>query len=123
MAQVAVTIAGRVYRMACDPGEEAHLEGLAADFDRRITEMRGSFGEIGDQRLVVMAAITIADELSEAKQKAIELEAEIEKLKTGRATIEASRTAWSEEVAAVIDAAAGRIERLAQEMNPATGKG
>src|SRR5258708_6405296 len=117
MAQVAVTIAGRLYRMACGPGEEAHLEGLAAELDQRIAEMRVSFGEIGDQRLIVMSAITLADELAEAKRKAAALQAEIETLKTGRANTEATRSAWSDEVAKALDEAAARIEHVAQAMN------
>src|SRR4051794_35987032 len=69
MPQVNVTIAGRAYRMACGEGEEAHLEGLAALYDGKIQEMRGAFGEIGDMRLQVMAALTVADELNETKRK------------------------------------------------------
>ena len=68
MPQVTVTIAGHTYRIACAEGEEAHLEGLAAAYDARVEEMRGTFGEIGDLRLHVMAAIAQADELHEAKQ-------------------------------------------------------
>ena len=68
MAQVTVTIAGRTYRMACGDGEEEHLAGLAAVFDAKIEEMRAAFGEIGDMRLHVMAALTFADDLSEAAQ-------------------------------------------------------
>jgi cell division protein ZapA len=69
MPQVQVTISGRSYRMACGEGEERHLEGLAADYDAKITELRGSFGEIGDMRLHVMAALTLADELAETKRR------------------------------------------------------
>ncbi|HEX8666640.1 MAG TPA: cell division protein ZapA, partial [Beijerinckiaceae bacterium] len=64
MPQIQVTIAGRSYRMACGEGEEAHLEGLAQAYDAKITELRGAFGEIGDMRLHVMAALTYADELA-----------------------------------------------------------
>jgi cell division protein ZapA len=74
MAQVTVTIGGRVYRLACNEGEEPHLETLARKLDSKIDEIRGSFGEIGDQRLVVMAALTIADELSEARRTIAALE-------------------------------------------------
>lgn len=70
MPQVTVTIAGRVYRMACGENEEAHLEGLAADLDQRITDLRKGFGEIGDMRLHVMAALSVADELYEARKEA-----------------------------------------------------
>ena len=70
MAQLSVNIGGRPYRLACNPGEEPHLESLAAIVDGKIREMRAAFGEIGDQRLVVMAALTIADEVGENRRKA-----------------------------------------------------
>jgi cell division protein ZapA len=68
MAQLSVSIGGRPYRLACNPGEEPHLESLARVVDEKINQMRGSFGEIGDQRLVVMAALTLADDISEARR-------------------------------------------------------
>jgi cell division protein ZapA len=70
MSQVSVTIDGRKYRLACNEGEEARLESLAGLIDEKIGEMRSSFGEIGDQRLVIMAALTIADNLTEAREAA-----------------------------------------------------
>ena len=70
MAQVSVSIGGRSYRLACNPGEEDHLEALARRVDEQIREMRASFGEIGDQRLTVMAALKIADEVAEAQKLA-----------------------------------------------------
>jgi cell division protein ZapA len=69
MAQVTVNIGGRSYRLACNPGEEPHLEALAGTLDRKIVEMRAAFGEIGDQRLAIMAALTVADEASEANRR------------------------------------------------------
>jgi cell division protein ZapA len=69
MPQVSVTINGRQFRMACEDGEEAHLLRLAEDLDTRISRLRSRFGEIGDTRLTVMAALTISDELSEAKEQ------------------------------------------------------
>src|SRR5260370_41311282 len=63
MPQVSVTINGRSFRMACEDGEEAHLQHLAEDLDQRIGRLRTRFGEIGDTRLTVMAALTLADEL------------------------------------------------------------
>jgi cell division protein ZapA len=70
MSQVSVSIDGRKYRLACNEGEEARLESLAGMIDQKIGEMRKTFGEIGDQRLVIMAALTIADSLTEAKDEA-----------------------------------------------------
>ena len=70
MAQVSVMIDGHKYRLACNEGEEARLESLAGMIDEKIGEMRAAFGEIGDQRLVIMAALTIADNLGEARDEA-----------------------------------------------------
>ncbi len=69
MPQVMVTIAGRLYRMACGDGEEDHLQQLAHRLDGKISNLRKDFGEIGDQRITVMAALTMADELSEAERR------------------------------------------------------
>src|SRR5262249_22614286 len=77
MSQVNGTINGRQSRMACEDGEEEHLQHLAADLDQRISRLRARFGEIGDTRLTVMAALTLADELSETKDKLAKLEPEL----------------------------------------------
>jgi cell division protein ZapA len=77
MSQVSVTINGRQFRMACEDGQEGHLMNLARELDNRINNLRNKFGEIGDTRLTVMAAITVADELSEAGQRIKRLEEEL----------------------------------------------
>ena len=69
-----VSIDGRSYRMACAAGEEPHLMNLASILDQRVGMLRDSVGEIGDMRLHVMAALTIADELLEAQKKIKKLE-------------------------------------------------
>src|SRR5436305_12767118 len=65
MPQVSVTINGRKFRVACEEGQENHLTKLAADLDGRIEKLRAEHGEIGDARLTIMAALTLADELAE----------------------------------------------------------
>ncbi len=77
MPQISVTINGRQFRMACENGEEARLTRLAQDLDARIGALRSRFGEIGDTRLTVMAALALADELSEVKEKLQRLEPEL----------------------------------------------
>jgi cell division protein ZapA len=121
MAQVTVTIAGKTYRMACGEGEEAHLEGLAAAFDGKIDEMRGSFGEIGDMRLHVMAALTIADELAETKKRIGALQVELAALREVSAAGEERTQATQSELAEALIQAAERVERLARTMTLPTG--
>src|SRR5215475_13655158 len=85
MAHVSVTISGRQYRMACDDGQEHHLARLAHDLDQRITHLRTTFGEIGDMRLTVMAALILADELSESHKRMHRVEEELTALQQTRA--------------------------------------
>jgi cell division protein ZapA len=84
MAQVTVTIDGKAYRMACDEGQEEHLLDLGERFDRYVSHLKASFGEIGDQRITVMAGIMVMDELSELQKRIKALENEISGLKKTR---------------------------------------
>lgn len=77
MGQVNVTVAGKNYRMACGDGEEKHLIALAERVDAKISELRGTFGEIGDMRLHVMAAIYFADETADLKARVARIEAQM----------------------------------------------
>ena len=84
MPQVTVTIDGKQYRMACDEGQEEHLIGLAERFDRYVMHLKDSFGEIGDQRLTVMAGIMVMDEFTELQKRVAGLEGEIDTLRKTR---------------------------------------
>ncbi len=121
MPQVTVTIATHTYRMACNEGEEGHLQGLAKSLDERIERLKETFGEIGDQRITIMAAITVADELSEARAKIARLEADIQDLKANASHIESHKEQWADQVADSLVDVAVRIERVAQDLNPPQG--
>jgi len=117
MPQVSVTINGRQFRMACEDGEEAHLVSLAEDLDTRIARLRTRFGEIGDTRLTVMAALTLADELSEAKEKLQNLEPELAALQDASTASADHAQTTQAAVAAALNAAAERIESLVRRLN------
>ena len=117
MPQIMVTIAGKAYRMACGEGEEAHLESLAALFNGKIDELRGAFGEIGDMRLQVMAAITVVDELTEARKRIAALEEELAGLRT-RASEGGERMQTLEaQLASTLNRTAERVERLTKNLS------
>lgn len=84
MAQVTVTVADKAYRMACDEGQEEHLIDLGQRFDSYVTHLKDSFGEIGDQRITVMASIMVMDELVELQKRMQGLETEIATLRKTR---------------------------------------
>ena len=101
MAHVSVTINGHQYRMACEDGQENHLVRLAKGLDDRIVELRGKFGQIGDARLIVMAAITVADDLAEMSKRMQHLQDELAALQDAR-VVSADRMAATQ--AAIVSA-------------------
>ena len=118
MAQVAVQINGKTFRMACDEGQEGHLMGLARQLDETIDTLRGSFGEIGDQRLTVMAGVVMADQLSEAQARVRVLEADIKRLESRSAPArdEGANKAASDEVSRALDRTAETVERITEKL-------
>jgi cell division protein ZapA len=123
MAQVNVTINGREFRMACDDGQEAHLIKLAETLDQRIGKLRASFGEIGDTRLTVMAALTLADELTEALGKLARLEPEFATLHDASVASADRAKATQAAVVAALNASAERIETLTRRLNETVPEG
>jgi cell division protein ZapA len=117
MAQINVTINGRQFRMACENGEEARLTRLAEELDGRIRQLRASFGEIGDTRLTVMAALALADELSEVKERLRRLEPELATLQEASVVSADRAQATQAAVVAALNAAAERIESLTRQLN------
>ena len=116
MAQVTITVMGRSYRMACEDGEEGHLSGLAAGFEAIIDELRGSFGEIGDQRLMVMAAILIMDKLRDAEDRLERAGHDLRDVRESRRDTVARMESMEENVAILLESAAERIENLALQV-------
>ena len=123
MSHINVTINGRQYRMACEEGQEVRLLKLAENLESRIQSLRGKFGEIGDARLTVMAALTACDELVDAGNRIGTLEAEVNELRDYRnAAAERARMTQTAVVNA-LNAAAERIEKSTQVLNRTVGHG
>ena len=116
MTQITVTINGKSFRMACDDGEEDRLMGLAARFDGWISELKGAFGEIGDQRLTVMAGIMATDQLSELERKVKQLEGELEDAQKRQVAALDNMSQNEEELSRAVTTAAARIESLADSL-------
>ena len=122
MTHVNVTINGRQYRMACDDGQEEHLTRLAQDLDQRIGRLRDDFGEIGDMRLSVMAALTVADELADTRARAGRLEQEVEELqRVSRAAADHAHATQAAIVTA-FNSAAERIETVTRRLDETSGR-
>ncbi len=70
MAQVDVSVNGQSYRIACEDGQEDRLVDLAAMVDEKVLGLVNQIGQVGSNRLLVMAALIIADELVDLKNEA-----------------------------------------------------
>ncbi len=123
MAQVNATIAGRQFRLACEDGQEDHLQALAGDIDQRIADLRTKFGEIGDTRLTVMAALMVADDLSEAARRIRRLEDEIIALQDARVVAADRAKQASAAVVGAFNSAAERIEGITRKLNATVANG
>jgi cell division protein ZapA len=116
MALVNVMVNGRAYTIACDDGEEEHLRGLAGHVDAKAREVLESIGQVGDTRLMLMAALLIADERHDilAKLESTARQADAESATHAELHLRADR---SEGVAAdKLEAAARKLEELAERL-------
>jgi cell division protein ZapA len=68
MAEVTVRIAGYVYTVGCEDGQEGHLQAMAAEVDNRIASIKAVGGQSGEARLLLLAALLLADELHDMKE-------------------------------------------------------
>jgi cell division protein ZapA len=118
MAQVNVTIDGKSYRMACDEGQEAHLENLATKFDQYVLHLKEGFGEIGDQRLTVMAGIMVMDELTELQKRVKGIESEIETLRKTRDEALSKADKNDSAITGALSEIAARMEKVAARLTP-----
>jgi cell division protein ZapA len=116
MAQVNLTVNGRVYRMACEDGEEDHVAELGLRFDAAINELRGVLGEIGDQRLMVMAGILMTDRLGDTEERLKRMEQEVQLLRDGRADTAMRIDGLAQNFAESLNRAATRVEQIAERL-------
>jgi cell division protein ZapA len=123
MSHINVTINGRQYRMACEEGQEVRLLKLAETLEARVTELRGKFGEIGDARLTVMAALTVCDELLDVTTRLHTTEQELETARNMRAAAVDRARLTQTAVANALNSAADRIEKTTQVLNRTIGNG
>ncbi len=123
MSHVNVTINGRQYRMACEEGQERRLLQLADSMESRVESLRGKFGEIGDARLTVMAALTIADELLDANQRIARLEEQLNALQDARYAAAERAKATQSAISLALNSAAERLEKMSQTLNRTLGGG
>lgn len=68
MGQVNVTVNNRLYQIGCDDGEEDQVRRLSQYIDGRVRELATLVGQVGEARLLLMTALTLADDLETAQR-------------------------------------------------------
>jgi len=119
MPEVNVEINGKKYRMACEPGQEEHLLGLAEAFNRRVETFKQVFGEIGDIRLTVMAGIALIDELSVADGKIAALQQHVDTLTQAGQSVASEMDELEEKFSRRMNDAARKLEAIAAAIDEA----
>lgn len=119
---ISLTVHGRSYQVTCDEGQESHLMKLAQHIDRKMGELEGSVGQVGEQRLLFMSCLLIADELFDAQRQ-------VDGLKSGRTSAGSSAATGGaggsgsglaeEQATRALDACAQRIEAIAARLQGA----
>jgi len=117
MAHVIVQVNGRPYTMQCPEGEEAHLRELAELLDGEVQRVKGSVGNVGDIRTLVMAGLMVADRLSEAIARIQSLEEQVAGLREAKTTAQAEAQDLQELLSARLNAASQRLENLAKSLS------
>ena len=107
MSQVTVTVNNRPYAITCEPGQERHVQSLAAELDRRVTSTTRDLGQVGEARLLLLTALVVLDELADAEARANEPAFRERLQRLDRLEQEAARA---------IDGLAQRVEAVAVEL-------
>lgn len=118
MGKVSLDINGRKYAMGCEDGEEERLVRLGQKLDDRVAQMANQFGQIGDLRLLVMAGITLMDELEDTGDNIdARVDARAAGLRKERDMAERANARTQADAVKMLNAAALRIERLAGKVS------
>ena len=122
MGQVKITLNGKNYRLECDDGEEKHLTALAEQIGRQVEILKERVGQVGDDRLLLMAGLVLADELYNTRRKLQELSSMLTAIKEDRASADELVQASQVDLANQIESAAERIQRLTEKLAGAGGE-
>ena len=81
MANVNVKFNGKDFLLSCDDGQEDHLEQLSIELNDKFNKLKNSMGNIGENKLLIITAITVLDEYFETKKNIEIKKKEIESIK------------------------------------------
>jgi len=69
MANVSIKFNNKEFLLACEDGQEEHLEELLIQINKKFNNLKNDFGNLGENKLLLITAIKIMDEYYETKKK------------------------------------------------------
>ena len=120
MGQVSVILNGRTYRLECGEGEEAHLIELAEYLGTHVEVVKRKFGQVGDDRLILMASLHVMDQLWDLKHQMQEMKAAMAASRRDRSVADESAKSRASDLAARVSAVADRLEMLNEQFGADT---
>ncbi len=102
MAQINVTVAGKTYPLAAAQGDEDRVRKLAGYIDAKAQDLTGKLGHVNETRLILMAAMLIADELHEHME--------------GEGGVGLLNSLSEDDMASVLNEVAGEVETIAERL-------
>ena len=112
MSKVTISLNGRAFTIGCEEGQQAYLRELAGHLDTHVRDLANKVGQIGDVRLLLMAALIVTDEMREARGKVDELEDTVLDLKGKVSQADARRRADRARAAEALISAAEQLESM-----------
>jgi cell division protein ZapA len=112
MGQVTVAVNGRKYRMSCRDGAESRVAELAALVESLVQEAKAGYRQVQDDRLFLMAAIMLADQLTEAREELHQTLTQICALRSFQTADSNVSYIPSRDVARIVDASSKRLRAL-----------
>lgn len=120
MPQVEITIGGRHFEVACQPGEESYLRSAADMLDAEATALSSQIGRMPESRMLLMAGLMLADKAAGLEERLREAEARIAALEQEARTaprevpVPVEIPVLPEEAVALFEAVAEEAEALAR---------
>ena len=80
MANINIKFNNKDYLLSCDDGQEENLKKLADHLDSKYNELKKNLGNIGENKLLLITAIQMADDYFDLFQKVKNTKSDFEKL-------------------------------------------
>ncbi|HVV65878.1 MAG TPA: cell division protein ZapA [Rhizomicrobium sp.] len=119
MPLVNVMVNSRAYTIACDEGEQDRLKELAGHVDEKVRELVGTVGQVGDQKLLLMASVLITDEFFDARARLDGHARKVGELSSAQAELHGRASKSQESAARTLEDAATRLEGLLARLEAA----